>query len=194
MPPATTLPAPFPERIETERLWLRAPRVDDAEAMRAAVAEAFDELHRWMDWARAVPSLDVEREIMGASRDRHQSGEEATWLMWRKSDGQLVGAGGLPRLSWERRCFEIGYWARTSLVGNGYVTEFATRLASLCFESLAARRVEIRTSAANLRSRRVAELAGFPLERTNIRDGVDPDGTPRNTVVYAVYAPEEAAA
>ena len=183
----------FPERLETERLWLRAPQVDAAAEMRAAVVESFDELHRWMDWAREVPSLEVEREIMRASRERHQRREEATWLMWRKSDGQLVGAGGLPRLSWDRRCFEIGYWARISLVGNGYVTEFVKAVAGLCFGRFEARRVELRMSSTNQRSRRVAELARFRFERTIVRDGHDPNGTLRDTVVYAVYAPEEVA-
>lgn len=187
-------PAQFPNQLETERLRLCAPRRSDAEEMCAAVAESFEALHRWMDWAQEVPSLAVEREIMSARRTRHECGEEATWLLRRKSDGVLVGAGGLPRLCWDRRCFEIGYWVRTSLAGNGYVTEFVERLTDLCFERFAARRVEIRTSTRNRRSRRVAELAGFRCERTIVQDGTHPDGSPRDTVLYVARAKEDAVA
>ena len=65
----------------------------------------------------------------------------------------------------------------------------------LCLPLLAAcntiRQVEIRTSADNLRSRRVAELAGFRCERTIVADGRHPDGSSRDTVVYAAYPPME---
>ena len=97
----------------------------------------------------------------------------------------------MPRLSWERRRFEIGYWVRTSLVGNGYVSECVAQLTRLCFERFDARRVEICASADNLRSRRVAELAGFRCERTIAPDGSHPDGSPRATIVYAADPPGE---
>ena len=187
-------PMTFPDQLETERLRLCAPRRSDAEEMRAAVAESFEALHRWMDWAQEVPSLEVEREIMSARPARHDRGEEATWLMRRKTDAVLVGCGGLPRLCWDRRCFEIGYWVRTPLSGNGYVTEFVAGIRDLCFERFAARRVEICTSTQNPRSRRVAELAGFRCERVIEQDGTHPDGSPRDTVLYVAGAEEGAVA
>ncbi len=184
-------PFAIPERLETERLTLCAPRVADAEEMREAIAESFDELHRWMEWATEVPTLEVEREIMASRRAAHERGEELSYLMWLKCDGRLAGSCGLPRLSWERRRFEIGYWVRTSLVGNGYVSECVAQLTRLCFERFDARRVEICASADNLRSRRVAELAGFRCERTIAPDGSHPDGSPRATIVYAADPPGE---
>ncbi len=188
-----TEPVPFPDQLETERLLLCAPSVGDAEEMRAAVAESFEALHRWMEWASEVPSLAAEREILSTRRARHESGAEATWLLRRKRDGELVGAGGLPRVCWETRCFEIGYWVRTPLAGNGYVTEFVSCLTELCFQRFGARRVEIRTSTLNRRSRRVAELAGFRRDRTIVQDGTHPDGSERDTAVYIACAGEDAA-
>ena len=192
--PMPSPPPSYPESLETQRLWLRPPHPADAERMCEALAEAHDELRHWMDWAQTVPDVEEEREILASRRSDHLTGREASWLLWRKEDGVLVGSGGLPRPAWTRRRFEIGYWARTSLVGNGYISEFTSHVARMCFERLAARRVEIRTGAGNRRSRRVAELTGFRFERILVRDGCLPDGSSRDTAVYALYSPPTAQA
>ena len=181
----------IPETLDTERLTLCAPRVADAKEMREAIAESFDELHQWMEWATEVPTLEIEREIMASRRTAHERGEELSYVMRLKRDGRLAGCCGLPRLSWERRQFEIGYWVRTSLVGNGYVSECVVQLTRVCFERFEAKRVEICASEDNLRSCRVAELAGFRRERTIARDGSHPDGSLRDTAVYAADPPGE---
>ena len=176
----------IPDELKTQRLWLTAPRLEDAPELCAAIAESFEELRRWMDWATSIPSLEEELEIVARRRAAHDDGDDLSWLMRRQPDGRLVGVGGLPRLCWERREFEIGYWVRTSAVGNGYVTEFVRCMSQLCFEHFSALRVEIRVSALNRRSRRVAELAGFRSERTLEADGTHPDGSVRDTIIYAL--------
>ena len=60
-----------------------------------------------------------------------------------------------------------------------------TALARMAFDALAARRVEIRTDDANVRSQRVAERAGFTLEAVLRFDWVSPADEPRSTRVYA---------
>lgn len=179
----------WPDSLETSRLWLRAPRVEDAAALREAIAESFAELHRWMDWATEIPSVEAERQIMRARAAAHRAGEELTFLIWARDGNGLLGACGLPRIDWDERCFEIGYWIRTTGVGCGYVTEAAVRLARLGFEELGARRMEIRTSTLNRRSAAVAERAGFGLERTLRGDATHPDGSPRDTLIYALEDP-----
>jgi RimJ/RimL family protein N-acetyltransferase len=81
--------------------------------------------------------------------------------------------------------FEIGYWVRHSAQGRGLVTEALQTLARFAFDGLRARRVEVRMSSANQRSRAVAERCGFTLEGVLRQDSLSTDGQPRDTVVYA---------
>jgi ribosomal-protein-serine acetyltransferase len=56
------------------------------------------------------------------------------------------------------------------------------------FEHLGAARLECFADEANQRSRRVAERAGFVLEKIRRDERRDPDGTPRHMCVYALSA------
>ena len=56
----------------------------------------------------------------------------------------------------------------------------------LAFAHLAARRVELRCDARNGPSRRVAERAGFVLEGRLRNAALDPSGTPRDDLVFAL--------
>jgi RimJ/RimL family protein N-acetyltransferase len=55
----------------------------------------------------------------------------------------------------------------------------------MAFETLQARRVEIRMDDGNLRSRAVAERCGFEFEGVLRRDSLNPAGEPRDTRVYS---------
>ena len=72
--------------------------------------------------------------------------------------------------------------------GQGYVSEAVQAIASLAFDQLAARRVEIRMDARNVRSCAVAERCGFEFEGVLRRDTLDVNGEPRDTRVYSRIA------
>ena len=67
-------------------------------------------------------------------------------------------------IEWSIPKFEIGYWLRTTLIGKGYMTEAVVALTKMAKETLKANRIEIRCDERNVRSRRVAERAGYRLE------------------------------
>ena len=177
----------LPERVETERLVLKKPDEDQAEEVAAGIRESFPALHRWMDWARTVPTAPEARANRLKAKAEFESGEAIAYSFYRAEDDVFIGAGGFPRIDWEAGHFEIGYWCHTAHEGNGYVTEAVVALTQLAFESLRARRVEIRMSDQNARSFRVAERAGFRLERTFPDELPHPDGTPRRTRVYVKF-------
>ncbi len=187
-----------PERIETEQLVLRVPRAGDGATVNAAIADSITELGPWLPWAGTMPSVE-ESEI----HCRRQFGkfilrEDFVLMMFERvaggAEGALVGAGvegafvgavGLHRIDWSLRRFEIGYWRRTGSEGRGYVTEAVRAISRMAFDSLAARRVEIRMDDRNERSWKVAERAGFTLEALLRFDAATPRGEPRSTRVYA---------
>lgn len=177
-----------PERIETERLVLRCLRAGDGPAVNEAVCESLEELRPYMPWAQTPPSLDESEALCRRSQARFRLREDLVFAMFERSggsEGRYVGGSGLHRIAWDVRQFEIGYWRRSACRGQGFVTEAVHALARLAFDTLAARRVEVRMDDHNERSWRVAERAGFTLEGTLRNNSLTPHGVPRSTRVYA---------
>ena len=106
-------------------------------------------------------------------------------MLWRKSDGMYVGGSGLHRMDWSVPCFEIGYWVRVSLEGQGYISEAVNGITQFAFNQLSAERLEIRCDARNTRSASVAQRAGYTLEGTLRHDSRDPQGNLRNTMIFS---------
>jgi ribosomal-protein-serine acetyltransferase len=175
----------LPDQIETERLIMRAPRPGDAPPIHAAIQESLENLKPWMPWASAnetVDDLETHLRMMAA---RFLTREDLPLMLWRKDDGAYVGGSGLHRMDWSVPCFEIGYWVRTSLEGQGYVTEAVNGITQFAFDVLTAERLEIRCDTRNTRSAAVAQRAGYMLEGTLRRDSLDPKGELRDTFVFS---------
>ena len=178
-----------PERIDTARLVLRCPRRGDGAIVNAAVVASHGELDPWLPWATTLPTLDESEAYCRRQHARFLLREELVLLIFSRDgggkEGELVGSTGLHRIDWALRRFEIGYWRKTGCAGRGIVTEAVNALSRMAFDTLAARRVEIRMDDNNERSWKVAERAGFTLEALLRFDMVTPGGEPRSTRVYA---------
>jgi RimJ/RimL family protein N-acetyltransferase len=179
-----------PEQIETDRLTLRVPQPGEGALVNAAVAESFEELHQWMPWAKTLPTVAETEAHSRQAFARFRLREDLPYRAWLKGTDTFVCGSGLHRMDWSIPRFEIGYWCRTSMVGRGLVAEVVRALTAVAFERLNARRVEIRMAKNNDRSRRVAERCGFDFEGTLRCDSRSPDGTLRDTCVYAIVRPD----
>jgi RimJ/RimL family protein N-acetyltransferase len=180
----------FPGQIETERLILRAPREGDGVEVNAAVRETYADLHEWMEWADHLPEVEETQQRRQEALAKFVSGEDFSVLAYLRTTDVLVVGAGLHPLDWKVPRFEIGYWCRAAYQGQGYVTETVRALTYIGFEVFGAHRIEIRCDARNLRSRRVAEQAGYFLEATLKNHRVAPDGKLRDTLIYTLF-PEE---
>jgi ribosomal-protein-serine acetyltransferase len=181
----------FPDQLKTERLIIRGPRPGDGFAANEAIHESIEELRPWMPWAQTVPSPDDTEAVFRRGLARFLLREDFLLTLWRKSDGLFVGGSGLHRIDWSVPCMEIGYWVRTSLSGQGYVTEAVIGITAFAFKYLHAERLEIRCDACNTRSAAVAERAGYHLEARFHNHMRTADGRSlRDTLVYAQF-PEQ---
>lgn len=186
---ASAVDGRLPERLDTSRLRLRAPVPADASMVNEAVLDSFDDLNAWMEWAAQRPSLADSRAFCEqAVRDR-SAGRACPLLMLDAGDGRMLGATGFARVDWQVPAFEVGYWCRSRCTGRGYATEAAGALTRFAFETLGARRVELRIDARNDRSVAVAERLGFALEGTLRHDVRDHHGVLRDTRIYALIDP-----
>jgi len=176
--------------IETERLVLRAPSIEMAHAIQEAIEESFAELHPWMPWAVQLQTHDETLAFLERSQRQFESGENFLILGFLREGGRFaLGSGLHPRVP-DVPSFEIGYWCRTTLQGQGLVGEAVKAIARAGLIDLGARRLEIRCDARNLRSLRVAERAGFELEATLRNERRANDGTLSDTLVFGKISRE----
>lgn len=187
----------WPPLLRSERLLLRAPQAGDGIALNQAVRQSLDELRPWMLWAQKAPSQRQSELTCRQMAARFaQRSDLPLFIFARGADGNcahLLGGTGLHRIDWSVPRFEIGYWRRSGEQGQGWISEAVSTLSRFVFDHLGARRIEIRMSSDNVKSRAVAERCGFTLEGVLRQDSLDVHGQPRDTAVYArVRGAEEA--
>ena len=175
----------FPESFESDRLTIRAPRAGDGAEIHAAVQETFDDLKIWMPWAQQMPTLEESEATARRAQSQFLAREDLTLFLFLKGTNTLVGASGLHRIDWDVPKFEIGYWCRKRFQAQGYITESTEAITKFAFETLGAKRVEIRCDLKNVRSQRIPDRLGFKLEGTLRNDSRTPSGELRDTLIFA---------
>ena len=127
-----------PDRITTPRLIIRSALGSDAGALNAAVLESMAALRPYVPWAKAEPSLMQSEADCRRMQAKFLLREDLTMLIFeRDAEGRelgFVGGTGLHRIDWEVRRFEVGYWCRSSRVGQGFVGEAVEALTRCAFE------------------------------------------------------------
>jgi ribosomal-protein-serine acetyltransferase len=152
---------------------LRPFRVEDADELHALIEANRDLLRPWMPWADQ--DLEGTRQYLRDATIDTRDVQTAITL-----DGRLVGAiglvhpGGFPML---------GYWLDAGAQHRGIVTRAVQAYVEHAFADLGYERVELRAAVNNVRSRAVAERAGFQLVRT-IPDAAVVNGRSVDHVVY----------
>ncbi len=176
---------PISRTLRTERLNLRGAVAEDAPAVNAAIIASWTELSRWMDWAQgAQPTIEQTMEWIDKREAGFEDRSDLTFSIFENRAGTFIGNCSLLRFDWTVPRGEIGYWCATNKVGHGYITEAVLTLTKFAW-SLGLVRVEIRCDAKNLRSRAVAERAGFALEGVLKNDCRTPQGVLRDSCVFA---------
>jgi RimJ/RimL family protein N-acetyltransferase len=179
---------PLPEQIESERLIIRTARPGDGALSNAAVLESLDRLSPWLAWVSPPPSVEQSELSCRRAYARFLLNEDLMAFFFQKSDGTLVGGGGLHDPNWDLRHFEIGYWGRTGHAGQGLITEAVKALADHALTVLNATRVFLTTDTLNVASWKLAERAGFQLEGLLRNERRNLAGHLRDTRLYSRIA------
>lgn len=181
----------FPDSFDTERLTIRAPRVEDAQEVCEAVSESLAELRPWMPWAIEPPSLEFTIARLRHSLAKWITREDLLLHLYLKGTSTFVMGSGLHRIDWRSQKFEIGYWVRTPFAGQGFVTEAVNGITAFCFKHLHANRVEIRCDAQNIRSAAVAKRCGFLQEGILRHDSLGMNNELRSTLIFSKLSATE---
>ncbi len=179
--------APMP--IRTPRLLIRPKQQGDGAATAAAVAETWDDLHRWMAWAEKLEENTAEqqeirtRKVMAMFLLR----EEFNLVGIEIRSGQPVIWCGFHSMDWGSHQCETGFWVRKSAQGRGFATESTNALLRYAFEALSMRRVSITHAGGNQASRRVIEKLGFTPEGVQRGANILPGGRVADKHLYARF-------
>src|SRR5690606_18745889 len=143
-----------PMPIITPRLIIVAPHPDHAEKFWEAREASLDVLYPWMGWADKTTTLE-ENKIFLAKKAAEFITRESLMMLAFTHDGEFVVSTGLHDIDWRNGTIEIGYWAKKSAHGKGYVTEAANALTRYAFEVLKMRKVCIGMDSENAASEAV---------------------------------------
>ena len=149
-------------RMETERLILRALRMEDADF---ALKEWGDPVVTY--YMRDEEPLKTLAEAEAMLRPLQNPAEMPNFKWWGielKSEGRLIGTCGYWRWDNKHHHAEIGYDLWPDYWGQGLMPEALRALIRYGFEMMALNRIEATTHTENRRSQRVLAKLGFQRE------------------------------
>ncbi|WP_374299789.1 GNAT family N-acetyltransferase [Ferrovibrio sp.] len=175
--------------LNGDKLYLRAPEINDYEAWATLRAVSRDHLQPWEPtWAEDSLSRDgYRRRLAWFERLRRQEHGEAYFIYLRRNDMLL---GGITLSNIRRgasQCGELGYWIGKPHAGQGYMTEALTIMVQHCFATLKLHRLEAACLPENAPSRQLLSKAGFRSEGL-LREYLKIDGAWRDHQLYARLA------
>ncbi|MGO4389423.1 GNAT family N-acetyltransferase [Microvirga sp. 2YAF29] len=155
-------------RLETRRLWLRWPRLADAQAIvRLAGEKAVADMTARIP--HPYPPEQAERFIFQARRD-NANGESLQLAITPKGKPNsligMVGIGSNP----ETGKPDLGYWLGTPSWGQGYATEAARALIDAFFAYGHESELTASPRVINPASRRVLEKCGFAYQGAGLME------------------------
>lgn len=182
----------FPMPITSKRLLIRPPIPGEASIVNDAIQESFKEIHATIPWAQEIPTVEQTEEfIRRAAANWILKKNEEPYLplfIFDRNQTEFLGCTGYHHYEWEIPNLQIGYWLRTSRVGQGIMTEAVNAILQYAFNELKIKRAAITCGANNIRSKNVCERLGFSLEGILKADRIDPiTGEISDTLLYAKY-------
>ncbi len=176
---------PLFDELVGERVVVRPYRPEDAEQHFAAIEESRAHIAPWLPWVGGYASVADSRDYIARERAHWLLREDMGLGIFDRATGRYLGGTGLHPCNWDMGIFEIGYWLRVSAEGHGYMAEAVRLLTDFAFDQLGAKRVFIRCDARNTRSANVARRLGF-VQEAHLRNEMRvPDGSLRDTLVFA---------
>lgn len=150
--------------LTSERLLLRAFRLEDADLIYEAVGTSRTELSRWLPWCHAHYTKTDTLEFLQQRGQAFRGLAEHAFAIFDRRNGRFLGATGINQLDLATRRANLGYWLRTDATGQGYATEATLLVARWAFDALELERIEIVAAVGNIASQRVALRTGAQRE------------------------------
>lgn len=163
---------------------IRAYEPDDAPALYEAARESVSEVYKWLSWCHPEYRIKESELWLSEQVRKRQEGTAFAFAIV-DSDGSYLGGCGLNEIDYKQKTANLGYWIRSSAMGQGIAVKAVARLSAWGFKNTDLMRLEIKCAAENVRSQRVAEKSGA------VREGIrkfclDIHGKKHDAVVFVI--------
>lgn len=181
-----------PDSWTSSDFTIRSYRAEDGPLLREATNASFDHLKATMPWALRDQTDEEATSLVRRFRARYLMAEDFVLGIFSPAGDELLGGTGfhLREGGLESGNAEVGMWIRAERAGRGLGTEVLRALIGWGFDEWPWERLAWKASADNQASRRVAEKAGMKPEGVLRSHLIAPDGSRRDTALYAALRAE----
>jgi ribosomal-protein-alanine N-acetyltransferase len=172
-----------PDILETERLRLRKPALEDARVIFDKYAQD-PKVTKYLTW-HPNKSLEETGAFLRRCLDSWDEGKSFSWAIVRKQDEELLG---MIESRVDGHKWELGYVLACSYWGKGYMTEAVQRVIDWALQQKEIHRVWSVCDIDNTASARVMEKAGMVREGILRRWSIHPNVgvEPRDSYCYSI--------
>jgi RimJ/RimL family protein N-acetyltransferase len=182
----------IPERMETERLYLRAYKTGDGPMYYAASIRNRDHLAEY-ESDNVLMCLENEEHAEAIVREL-----AADWTarnsffigIFEKATDEWSGQVYVGPTDWELPEFAIGFVADVNHEGKGYISEAVNGVLAMLFGDMRAHRVKSDCNENNIRSWRLLERCGFKREGHLRQNRRNADGSFHGDYLYGLLRRE----
>jgi ribosomal-protein-serine acetyltransferase len=139
-----------------------------AQAMTDLISRNQKRLARWEPWAEQPATVDGTRAYIRAALEDFLRGSQVSTIIALDGGRRFIGRCGM-RINPHSSSGDVGYWIDAEYEGRGITRRATQALVSSAFNELGLKRVDLRTSVDNMRSRALAERLGFSFEGIHAR-------------------------
>ena len=181
-----------PDHYATAEFTVRSYVPGDGPLLAEAVNASYEHLKRFMEWAKPHTEVTEAEQTVRRFRGEYLLATNFVLGVFSPDDKRLLGGSGfhLREGELDNRAAEIGMWIRAEAAGKGLGTAVLKELLTWGFTVWPWERLAWRCDGRNLASRRTAEKAGMVHEGVLRRHLLMPDGSRRDTVLFAMLKDE----
>lgn len=155
-------------KIETERLKLRIPHLNDAPEFSQAMKDVWTNLQAWMSWPQdGLDTVEAAQYYIGTICAEEIQKGGLPLFGFDKATGQFAISTGFNvtnKTKADEYC--TGYWVAKEFLGQGYATESTQAILKYAFEHFEAQAILTGYYDGNIASKRVIEKCGFTFTHT----------------------------
>jgi ribosomal-protein-serine acetyltransferase len=146
------------------KILLRPYKMSDVDNIYQAIRESIKEVGAWLPFAHEGYAIKETRDWLKKRDKEWRQGDTCDFGIFDVKDGTFIGGCGINQISKMSRSANLGYWVRTSRIGQGIAPAATRLLANWGFDVLKLNRIEVVVAVGNEKSLRAAEKAGAKRE------------------------------
>ena len=167
------------------RIVVRPYTPDDLDALYEGTCESIPEVSLWLDWCHPDYRREESEQWIRYTQEAWASAAEYQFGIFAAAGGEFLGGVGINQINPVHRSGNLGYWVRSSRVGEGIASAAAWLVARFGLTSAGLVRIEIVTLIENVGSQRVAEKIDAVREGV-LRHRLVQHGTPHDAVMFSL--------